>query len=511
MLTFSVHDTTSGRLIAQICVALDGVVGTLPPVPASDPQSKDANVAQIAGRIEAPVHPFHSAIKEWGDYLRSLGKRDSSIYSFAAVIRAAVLQQAWRDPNDATWKAVTDYMGAKRQSEAWKGTTYNRNMSAFRSFSRWWAESHGVPDPLKGVRRADDDSGDGSRASTIEEARAIITQARLRQGDARCRGNRALYWYTLFAAGCRHDEPARWRWKHLHLDTVTPFIDWTREIHKSKKHLPTGIGLRLAEMLRAHRHTVPHGPDDAVFPIVPPRQTFRSDRVAAGILEKDDRGRPFSPHSFRKGFSTVLTGVGVPEKMCDRLMRHSGRVEHRYYDPHLTEQVSAASQMPELWALTSPAQENLDESSKKAVAGVGGKPYISSSDLERTMASDTHNNSVRMAGAPFDSGRTVVDSQGLLAAPAFPADLAGISSSANGYFRTGNPEHNRPLPVRSEPVSLIVRVLAQMPAPDRRQLIKDLAAMFTALAIAWGAWSVWHFTHTQPERPIVDVPSRRVP
>jgi hypothetical protein len=39
----------------------------------------------------------------------------------------------------------------------------------------------------------------------------------------------------------------------------------------------------------------------------------------------------------------------VPEKMVDRLMRHKGRTEYRYYDPPLDEQARELAKLPRLW------------------------------------------------------------------------------------------------------------------------------------------------------------------
>lgn len=495
MIELSVRDTCTGRMLAQIVVDIGLGLGTLNPMSSATerPVRMDAPLlVPIAGRIDASGAEFFAAVDEWAAYLRSLGKRESSIRAFAQVVRAAILTQHWRRPEDATWKAVTEYMAAKRANEEWKGSTYNRNLSAFRSFSRWWSDRSNQPDPLRSVRRADDDSGDGARASNLEEARQLIAYARRRQGDARSKGNRALYWLMLFAVGCRGEEPARWRWKHLHLDGDAPWIDWTREIQKSKKHQPTGISPRVAALLQAHKHTVPHAPDDRVFPIVPPRQTFRADRDGCGIAALDDRGRPYSPHSARKGFSTILTAQGVPEKMVDRLMRHSGRVEHRYYDPSIEEQVRAASQMPELWGVT----ENLDGISKKGVAESVGMPYIGASDDGKPMA-QTPYNSVRLAGV---CGPTAfVADVPLGETPACPADLQGFSQTGNADYRLNKPGHN-------DPVSGVLLALVAVPATDRRALLLKLAALFATVALAAAAWRFISSPHTaKPERVEAEV------
>lgn len=112
-----------------------------------------------------------------------------------------------------------------------------------------------------------------------------------------------------------------------------------------------------------------------MFPVVPFKGTFVKDRDAAGIQAADYRGRTFSAHSARKYFSTALTAAGVPEKMVDRLMRHAGRVEHRYYDPSLAEQAAAAAKLPRLWP---------DSGDICANRQAGGGPNVENSNPELT-------------------------------------------------------------------------------------------------------------------------------
>jgi hypothetical protein len=191
------------------------------------------------------------------------------------------------------------------------------------------------------------------------------------QSDKRCKGNRTLYWACLFALGCRLDEPARWKWKHVQLDMDPPRICWTPDINKGKKRREQPIPGWLAERLREHRDgqsrtfgrtrpdkaghlgdsptfTEIHA-DSPVFPIIPNKATFQQDREAAGIPFEDYRGRKFTPHAARKFYSTFLTGAGVSEKMVDFLMRHQGGVEGRYYDPSPEECAAAVAKIPNLW------------------------------------------------------------------------------------------------------------------------------------------------------------------
>ncbi len=359
----TVREADGGRILAQFLLPLgvgsDPLAGMNAFSPGTPGVGTDASLIRgpIAGRIDAAQTELSRAINAWLDYLRARGKKPKSIGAFRQVVERAARERGWTEPGDITFEAVTAWLG----EQPWKGTTYNRNLSAFRSMTRYLAKAKVLPDdPLDGAERAHDDGGDGARASTVEEARAVILHAWVRdQSDRRCKGNRALYWLCLFAAACRLDEPARWQRRHVILEHEHPHVLWTCEINKNHKRQEVALPTELAGLLREHFLAVDRaraeaglpaaGPDDPVFPTVPSKGTFVKDRDAAGVSASDYRGRAYSPHSARKFFSTVLTAQGVPEKMVDRLMRHAGRVEHRYYDPSLAEQAAAVAKLPRLW------------------------------------------------------------------------------------------------------------------------------------------------------------------
>ncbi len=364
VLAIQVREPVSGVILADLSLQITvGSVQITPMTAVSLGHSGAVTIASpsrepIAGKIEAQASPLGEAIILWGEYLTQRRRKPKSVEAFRQTVTKAARECGWASVSDVTFDAVTHWMG---QHPAWKGSTYNRHLSAFRSFSSYLKSSGKLEsDPLVDTQRAIDDGGDGARAATLEEARAIILRAWVRdQADRRCKGNRALYWMCLFAGACRLDEPSRWRRKHLVLDHAPPFVAWTSDINKNRKKQEVALSPELAELLKAHLRADDvaraaegrprAGPDDRVFPTIPNKGTFTKDRDAAGVRALDHRGRGFSPHSARKFFSTVLTGLGVAEKMVDRLMRHSGKVEQRYYDPTLAEQAAEVAKLPRLW------------------------------------------------------------------------------------------------------------------------------------------------------------------
>jgi integrase len=295
------------------------------------------------------------AIDEWLDHMRLRRKKPKSIEAFRQIAYRAMRESGWREVSDLTHDNITAWLQRAAKESGWRGSTLNHRMTALHSLTERLYKRGLLPhDPLAdAIRAEEDDSSEGARAGTLAEARALVLRAWIReQNDRRCKGNRTLYWACLFAMGCRLDEPARWKWKHLQLELNPPRLCWTPDINKGKKRREQPIPQWLADRLREHRQLSGNSGelnDSPVFPIIPNKATFAQDREAAGIPFEDYRGRKFTPHAARKFYSTFLTGAGVSEKMVDYLMRHQGGVEGRYYDPSPDDCAAAVAKIPNLW------------------------------------------------------------------------------------------------------------------------------------------------------------------
>ncbi len=113
----------------------------------------------------------------------------------------------------------------------------------------------------------------------------------------------------------------------------------------------------------------PATPESLVFGMMPSRLSFTRDRDQAGVPAVDSRGRPLSLHSARKWFATEMTRAGVAEKLVDKLMRHAGRPEHRYYDPPLDDQAEALARLPRLWPSAAGVVDNFVRGRKNLTGG----------------------------------------------------------------------------------------------------------------------------------------------
>lgn len=314
-------------------------------------------------RIAAPANTMTAAVEAWLANLAARGKKPGTLRTYRCLLEASSPVLGWRTTSDINAESLSLWMAAKREAGEWKGVTLNHNLSAFKSLTRFLTKTNWLTtDPLASIDRAEDDGGDGARAATTDEARRLIRfaweRARL---DRRARGTRALVWQCCFTMGLRAGEPEKLRWAHVLLDEEVPLVRWAKEINKNRKLQEVALPPETAALLRVHRDTVPHEPNDLVFPVVPPRHTFNHDRDEAQILVKDSRGRTFSSHSARKWLSTTLTTEGVHPRVIDRLMRHSGGVEQRYADLSLSEQLAGMQRLPQLWP------ENIESWMRKSV------------------------------------------------------------------------------------------------------------------------------------------------
>ncbi len=327
----------------------------------------------VVGRIDAPPDQLKTTIAEWLDELDALGRSGETVRAYRTFVQSLVADRGWTKDSDITYAAATKWMGAKRKSGDWMGTTYNNNLSKIRSLTDYMRRTGRVQsDPLGDARRCEDDGGQGARASTTDQALAMVRHAWARQiADRRCRSNRALQRLCQFTCALRRGEPKLWRWKHMRLDDEIEHVAWTKDIQKNGRDEDVALTAEAAALLRRHREAMrgakPHvahdkknkrkivrpadsnDPEAFVFASVSPPHTWTTDRDELQIPATDHRGRSFSPHSARKWFETVLQGAGIPDRTCNALMRHEGDVGGKYLDMTLEAQAAALKHLPRLW------------------------------------------------------------------------------------------------------------------------------------------------------------------
>jgi integrase len=351
-------------LVLQLTQQADPMVSMRNPLPVGELQ--EANPSPVVGRIDARPNDLFIALEEWLSYLRQLRKSDKTIIAYRQLVKAAARDLGWTSVSDLTFSSITRYLGSKLEGGDWKTGSYNRNLTGFRSFTKWLTKSQRFDrDPLDLAANATQtDAGPSSRAATTAEARALISVAKSKvESDRRSAGDRPARYLTLFLAGLRWQEPALLQWGDIHLDDDVPHIHWRPAINKNRREQWVALCPELIEVLRKHRQTVPHDQLDPIFPRMLNRDVWCEDKKRALISKVDNFGMPFTPRSARQWFDTTLTDAGVPDRMVRKVMRHAVDTPDRYYKPDLAQQAAALALLPRLGSLFG----NVDNSARPGI------------------------------------------------------------------------------------------------------------------------------------------------
>jgi integrase len=409
-LSLTIRDESNGFQLLRIsidaargCIDYSRVMSS--PIPQLQGDGTDAALAQIhaiAGRIDAAPSDLSDAVLSWQRHMTAMGMSPKSVEAYVGVVNAAIREQGWASVSDINYAQVTEYLARKKADGDWTGTTYNRNLTTFRSLSKHLLRTKLIEeDEISLADRSRADGVDGARAATTEEAKAMIRAAWAREiADKRCTAPRALIRACQFLLALRVGEYARLQWKHMLLDEKVPCVHWTRDINKNRKNQDVAIPSQLVPLLKAHREKMrelarttpiyqprkrrgkkpqgrlvdPNNPAAFVFPVQTGKTTWDQDAENSGVKKIDSRGRPFTPHSARKWFSTTLTLMNVNQGVIDALMRHHGETSSRYQDLPAMRRV--AEMLPHLWPVEV-REEPVDKGNFLSVdltgPGIGGQ------------------------------------------------------------------------------------------------------------------------------------------
>lgn len=294
-------------------------------------------------------------VSRWRDEMTARGVRPGSIQRMISTVERVAHSQGWKRAEHVDYTGAVAFLAARRrQDKPWSGPTYDQAVSTLRTFGEFLRRS-GLrhSNPLMDLQACGEQGEAGSRALTPEDARRILIASIDRHlKSRRAKGCAPLYWLTLFYTGLRYSEAEAMRWKDIDFTGETAFIytdpKWKGNKGGRRDRIP--LHPRLAEMLRAHRSTVPDSSSALVFPIVPSRRTWQLDRERAGIPERDGRNRPATPHSCRKSFCTWLDAMVIPRGLVSRLARHATTLtEAKYIDHDPAEEMKAIAGLPLIW------------------------------------------------------------------------------------------------------------------------------------------------------------------
>ena len=163
------------------------------------------------------------------------------------------------------------------------------------------------------------------------EVEAIIAAAMVGKKQFGMEGReRALLYPLVYRTGLRWMETKSLIRESFNLEANPPYVTISAEAAKNGDEADLPLPPELVEVFKEHLETIPEG--GAVFG-GGSRQgkgaaMLRVDMKAAGVAEKDHKGRIRDFHALRHSYATILAKSGVPLPMAQKMMRHS--------DPKLT-------------------------------------------------------------------------------------------------------------------------------------------------------------------------------
>lgn len=313
-----------------------------------------------AGAVPAGAS-IAEALAGWRVEMTGRGCKESSIRRMGAVVRALCRWAGWEGVGEMTYAGTLEWL-AERRGAGWKGSTFNQAVSSLKGFGDFCRRAKLVPaNPFADIRVSKSTAEPGSRAESVEGVRALLAASINRHlRDRRAKGCAPLMWYAMAVSGLRVGSFGKlegagkarrrvgMRWRDVDLENSTYSTD--PEWFKGGRRLVLPLYPHLVDMLRDWKATNQGRPDDFVFPVLAPRATFRMDREAAGLRERDAMGLPFTIHGLRQSFSVWLDEAGVPSGARSALLCHADTLaEARYNHQGLETLRAELAKLPDPW------------------------------------------------------------------------------------------------------------------------------------------------------------------
>lgn len=318
-----------------------------------------------AGGADAPVlskigpagRSIGNALDAWVAHLLGRGKRDRSVRSYRRKVEDCAKACGWLTAADVRLQDAEGWLAGKRAGaggcEAWSGSTADHATSILRRFGAWLHREEGLADnPLGHLESSGEHGGDGSRALTVDEVRAMIAAARRRAaGDKRQRADAALYFAFLALTGLRDGEAGQCCWRDLDMDGTPPALYTDQRWAKNRRRMRVVLNDEIRGLLLTHRARTGGAPTERVFASKPNQRTWHLLRELAGVPLRDGRGRVASYHSLRKFWATALDATGATAGVVSRLTRHAKDLTQRtYIDPDWSKEMAAVRALPKIFA-----------------------------------------------------------------------------------------------------------------------------------------------------------------
>lgn len=257
-------------------------------------------------------------------------------------------------PSQLTPAGVVRAVAAIRAAEGINGQTAAHHVKAVKGFTRWlWRKEKVEPvDHLAGLERRQDETDPRHERRALTPAEFARLVAAARGSAAAVLGltgpERAALYVTAASTGFRSSELAS-----LTVGAVAEAADATLAAADAKNRRKDTIPLSADVLAELGPLVAGRAAGEKVWPErtgnewdvwwTKSARVIRHDLAAAGIPYADAAGRVYDFHALRGQLATDLMRAGVPQRMAQRIMRHSTpHLTAKYYQRTETEEMREA-------------------------------------------------------------------------------------------------------------------------------------------------------------------------
>lgn len=296
-------------------------------------------------RREASRKPLADHVADYKSNLLAKGDTAKHAGSTAGAILRLLESAAVTSVSDIAPDRVQDALGRMKSGEkARSARTCNHALRAVLAFVRWLADNGRVKEVPRGLSKIplypeESDRKRVRRALTLDELAKLldaaergptfVTRRQSRGGPVAgtiTGPERAILYRIVMATGFRAEEVRTLTPDRFRLDgdapTITVLACYSKRGKRSGRDDVQPIRRQVAEILRPWLAT--REPGKPVLSV--PERTaamLQKDLTAAGIADKDAKGRVLDFHALRHSYITHLVASGTNPKIVQKLARHS--------------------------------------------------------------------------------------------------------------------------------------------------------------------------------------------
>ena len=287
----------------------------------------------VSGQRAEGIRPLSKHVTDYIKVLKSRKRSEDYQQRAKNRINALIKECRFIYFRDITRSAVEMYLG-KLSEKGYSDTTRGHYLDALMCFLNWAKKDNRITsNPLSDIDKPKRDSEKKGVLLPEQFILLIQTTAKMNMMIQTTSGlDRSILYILAGLTGFRRKELLTMSWEALHLDEDQPFVLGKSDITKNSKEVRQIIPPALAGILKFYRGTKNPDNRDRIFKgfvmSINTKKLIRKDLAAAEIPLVDRDGNEIGFHSLRNSYISFLANSGVPDKVVQKLARHS--------DPKLT-------------------------------------------------------------------------------------------------------------------------------------------------------------------------------